>query len=112
MPLRAGAVSHLCVRYGLFVLLTMVLLALPGHAQITPSDDAYVNAAAAATNYGAAGTLNLSSATQTSFIRFDLSSVPSGYTGSQIAKATLKLYVNSVSTGGNFNIELVGGTWT
>jgi hypothetical protein len=80
--------------------------------QLTPSDDAYVNSALPTTNYGAATTLNLQSAAETTFIRFDLSAVPSGYTGSSIAKATLKLYVNSVTTAGSLNVDYVTGTWT
>jgi hypothetical protein len=71
----------------------------------------YINSAAPTTNYGAATTLNLSSAADTSFIRFDLTPVPTGYTGASIAKATLKLYVNSVTTAGSFNVDLVNGTW-
>jgi len=94
------------------LVLTLALLALPGYAQITPSDDAYVNSASATTNYGGAATLNLSSASQTSFIRSDLTPVPSGYTGGSVAKATLKLFVNSVATAGSFNVEMVGGSWT
>jgi hypothetical protein len=89
-----------------------LMLPLPSYAQFTPSDDAYVNAASAATNYGTTATLNLSSATQTAYIRFDLTAVPSSYTGSQVAKATLKLFVNSVTTAGSFNVDLVSGSWT
>ena len=91
--------------------LVVCLLALPALAQFTPSDDAYVNAASATTNFGKAGTLNLESGSQTSFIRFDLTAVPTGYTGSQVAKATLKLYVNALTTPGSFNVDLVAGTW-
>lgn len=91
--------------------LLVCLLALPALAQFTPSDDAYVNAASATTNFGMAGTLNLESGSQTSFIRFDLTAVPAGYTGSQVAKATLKLYVNALTTPGSFNVDLVAGTW-
>lgn len=91
--------------------LLVCLLALPAVAQFTPSDDAYVNAASATTNFGTAGTLNLQSASQTSFIRFDLTAVPAGYTGAQVAKATLKLYVNAVTTPGSFNVDLVAGAW-
>ncbi len=91
--------------------LLFCLLSLPAVAQFTPSDDAYVNAASATTNFGTAGTLNLQSGGQTSFIRFDLTAVPAGYTGSQVAKATLKLYVNSITTPGSFDVNLVAGTW-
>ncbi len=90
----------------------LLTLALPSYAQFTPSDDAYVNASSGSTNYGAAATLNLASASQTSYIRFDLTAVPPTYGGSQVAKATLKLFVNSVFTAGNFNVNLVAGSWT
>lgn len=95
--------------------LLAILLSMLGswaYGQVTPSDDAYVNSAAPTTNYGAATTLNLQSAADTIFIRFDLTAVPAGYTGASIAKATLKLYVNTVTTAGSFNVDLVNGSWT
>jgi hypothetical protein len=90
----------------------LVLLAVPAFGQFTPSDDAYVNAASATTNFGGAATLNLQSASQTTYIRFDLSPVPSSYTDAQVAKATLKLFVNSVTTSGSFNVDMVNGIWS
>src|SRR5271157_853088 len=93
-------------------LLLTIVFALSAFAQITPSDDAYVNSAAPTANYGAVTTLNLSSAADTGFIRFDLTAVPAGYAGSSVAKATLKLYVNSVTTAGSFNVDYVTGTWS
>jgi hypothetical protein len=92
-------------------LLLVLLVATFAHAQLTPSDDAYVNSAAPTTNYGAAITLDLSSTADTAFIRFDLTAVPASYTGSSIAKATLKLYVNSATTAGSFNVDYVTGIW-
>jgi hypothetical protein len=92
-------------------LLLVLILATLADAQLTPSDDAYVNSAAPTTNYGAATTLDLSSAADTAFIQFDLTAVPAGTPGSSIAKATLKLYVNSVTTAGSFNVDYVTGTW-
>jgi len=94
------------------VLFLLLLTAMAAYAQITPSDDAYVNSAAPTTNYGSAVSLNLSSDTNTGFIRFDLTPVPASYTGASIAKATLKLYVHSVTTAGSFNVDLVNGAWT
>jgi hypothetical protein len=110
MPLRTGNVRRF--REPIAIVIFTLLLILPSHAQFTPAEDAYVNAASPATNYGSATTLNISSGSQTSYIQFDLSAVPSTYTGAQVAKATLKLFVNSVSTAGNFNIDLVAGSWT
>ncbi len=88
-------------RIGSLVLL-LGLMMIMGHAQTSPSDDPYVNSASPTTNYGAATTLNLRSAAETTFIRFDSTAVPAGYTGSSIAKATLKLYVNSATTAESF----------
>jgi hypothetical protein len=99
------------LRIARLTLLFCLLVGGLASAQITPSDDAYVNSAAPTTNYGAAVTLNLSSAADTAFIRFDLTPVPSSYTGSSIAKATLKLYVNTCTKAGSFNVDLVNGTW-
>lgn len=93
------------------VLILVLFMAAVSYAQITPSDDAYVSSALPTTNYGAAKTLNLSSAANSSFIRFDLTAVPAGYTGASIAKATLKLYVTTCTKSGSFNVDLVNGTW-
>src|SRR5712671_6475738 len=94
------------------LLLTLSALALPSYAQITPSDDAYVLAANPTTRYGAAATLAVQSGSSTAFVRFDLSAIPTGYASANVAKATLKLYVDSVTTAGTFNIDYVAGSWT
>ena len=96
----------------ILLVVVAILFVVAGHAQITPSDDAYVNSASPTTNYGTAATLNLASPTQTPYIRFDFSAVPPSYTGSQVAKATLKLFVNSVTTAGSFNLDVVNGSWS
>jgi hypothetical protein len=49
---------------------------------------------------------------QTTFIQFNLASIPAAYTSADITKATLKLYVNAVTTAGSFNVDYVNGTWT
>lgn len=97
-------------------LLIVVLLAATSSslAQITPSADAYTNSASAGTNFGTAVTLgaaNTATSIQKSYIQFDLSSIPSGFKGTNIAKASLKLYVNSVTTAGSFNVDYVTGPW-
>ena len=89
-----------------------LLLATVAHAQITPSDDAYVLTTSPTTNYGAKNTLEVESAGATSFVRFDLSSIPPTITGSMVAKATLKIYVGTVTTAGSFNVDLVTSAWS
>ena len=79
------------------------------HAQITPLGDSYTNSADPTTNYGSNVLLDVDGATQIAYIQFPLSSIPSGATVSQ---ATLKLYVNAVTTAGSFNVNYVTSAWS
>jgi Chaperone of endosialidase/TGF-beta propeptide len=78
------------------------------YAQITPSQDAFTNSASPSTNYGANVLLDLNGNKETSYIQFDLSSIPSG---ANVSQATLKVYVNAVNKAGSFNVNYVNGTW-
>ncbi len=96
-----------------FSILLVNLFALTAaYAQITPSGDSYTNSADPTTNYGAKTVLDVESASQTAYVQFDLSSIPSGYTGADITRATLKLYVNAVTTAGTFNVDYINGAWS
>ncbi len=104
--------KNLTLQLRLASLLALILLAcMAAFGQLTPSGDAYTNTAAATTNYGSKTTLDVES-TQTTFIQFNLSSIPSNYTSADITKATLKLFVDGVTTAGSFNVDYVNGTWT
>src|ERR1700734_1599280 len=81
-----------------------------GHPHITPSADSYTVALDPSTNYGAKTLLDVESPSQTTYIQFNLSSIPSTYTSADITKATLKLYVGSVGTAGSFNVAYGTGT--
>jgi hypothetical protein len=78
------------------------------HAQITPLGDSYTNTADPNTNYGARMLLNVDGATRITYIQFDLASIPAT---ACISSATLKLFVNAVTTAGSFNVDYVNGTW-
>ncbi len=81
------------------------------HAGPTLTDDAYT-VKSVSTNYGAKTTLILSTNNNV-YLKFLKSSYfPVGTIGSHVAKATLKLYVDSVTTAGSFNVNFVTGTWT
>src|SRR5262249_5255630 len=102
------------LQYYLLLLLSL-FIRLSVFAQITPSQDSYINTATAAPNYGSAPTLDVVSSEtsiQTTYTKFDLSPIRAGYKSSNVAKATLKLFVNGVSTNGSFNLDLVIGTWS
>jgi TGF-beta propeptide len=93
----------------LAVLLLSALCLLTGaYGQITPSADAYTNTATPTTNYGAKTLLDVDGATQIAYIQFNLSSIPAS---ASVTQATLKLYVNTVTAAGSFNVDYVSGTW-
>src|ERR1700723_949859 len=94
-------------------LLSLLLVAVTAvYGQLTPSGDSYTNTVDPTTNYGSKTVLDVESASQTTYIQFNLSSIPSGYTGGNISQATLKLYVNAVTKGGSFNVDYVNGSWS
>src|SRR5208337_2815667 len=104
--------KNLTLQLRLASLLSLILLACTAaYGQLTPSGDSYTNTATPTTNYGAKTVLDVESS-QTTFIQFNLSSIPSAYTSADITKATLKLYVNAVTTAGSFNVDYVNGAWT
>ena len=96
----------------LLILMFFFFAVAAASAQVTPSDDTYTLTTSPATNYGTNGGLQVQSGKATVFVRFDLSSIPPGYTSADIAKATLKLYVNSVGASGSFNVDYVVGSWS
>jgi TGF-beta propeptide len=87
----------------------LVFLWSAAHAQITPSADSYTNTATPTTNNGAKTLLDVDGASQTTYIQFNLASIP---TTASISQATLKLYVNSVTTAGSFNVDYVNSAWS
>ncbi len=91
------------------LLLSTLCLLTSAYAQITPLQDAYTDSAKPTTNYGSATTLAVDGATDTTYIQFNLASIPSG---SSVSQATLKLYADAVTTAGSFNVDYVNGTWS
>ena len=107
------AFVQICTSKCVGSVLAAVMVAMPALsalAQSTPSDDAYVLSAQPNNNFGSSANLNVQTGAST-FIRFDLSSVPTGYTGANIARASMKLYVSAVTTAGTFNVGLVSSSW-
>jgi hypothetical protein len=90
------------------ILLAWMTMTTVAYAQITPLGDAFTNTADPTTNYGAATTLAVDGANAASYIRFNLASIP---TTASVSQATLKLYVNTVTTAGSFNVDYVNGAW-
>jgi hypothetical protein len=95
-----------------FLPVLLLLLSLfawtTAHAQITPLADSYISSADPTTNYGANTLLYVDGATETTYIQFNLGSIPSG---ASLSQASLKLYVNSVTKSGSFNVNYVTSAW-
>jgi hypothetical protein len=65
----------------------------------------------AATNAGASVAVNINPSTK-ALLNFDTSTLPSGITSNDIAKATLVFYVKSVPTSGRVQVSPVTGAWS
>jgi hypothetical protein len=82
------------------------------HAVIAPViADSYTASGSPAINFGTAVNLKVNSTAKT-LLRFDLSALPPGTLSSEVAKATLVIWVNSVTTAGALEIVPVTSIWT
>src|SRR5438128_6008085 len=86
------------------IVVTLLFLLLPGRAaaqSATVTDDATIQLSSPTTNNGSSSNLGVQGPNlQESYIRFDLSVLPSGLQASNISKATLRLFLSNVSVGG------------
>ena len=91
----------------------LALLPVVAFAQSVPlTQDSYF-IAGSPTNYANAATVNVVGASSDSaLVQFDLTALPPGTSSSNIAKATLILFVNKLNAAGNVNISEANGAWT
>lgn len=78
------------------------------------TDDARTSSATTAQrdqNFGTNANLRVHS-TANSYIKFDFSTLPAGMAGSDVAKATLKLWADSLTAAGSFDVRRVNAAWT
>jgi hypothetical protein len=80
-------------------------------AQVALVGDASVNAARPSTNFGSLANLYVGNG-NTAYLQFDLSSLPAGTTSSQIARATLTVFVNRVNAAGSVSLAPVTSAWS
>ncbi len=89
------------MRLRVFRLLFVLALAVSfAAAQIPATDDSYTASSSASGNFGSQSMLNVIGPGVNSYIRFDLTALPAGLTSSNVSKATLRLNINGVTTGG------------
>jgi len=105
------------LRWSRIVLLLAAVILLPNSsfAILAPlTDDTYTSSSSPASNFGGESVLRLS-ATTTTFLKFDLTTLPGCAatcpTGSDVAKASLTVFVNKVNAPGSFDVKPVTGAW-
>jgi Collagen triple helix repeat (20 copies) len=72
--------------------------------------DAHVSLLRPTTNFGTLANLYVGNG-NTALLQFDLSTLPSGLTASQVSQATLTVFVNRVNSGGSVSLSPVTSTW-
>lgn len=72
--------------------------------------DTHINSGTIVANFGSASVIKIG-AGNTGLIQFDLSSLPA-LTASQVNKATMSFYVNTVVVAGSVDLSLVTSTWS
>ena len=87
--------------------LLAILAAPAASAQVSPIGDTYASTSAPAENFGGNPALAVS-ANETSYIRFDFSSIP---TGSTVNRATLVLFVDAVTGSGEMDVYKISTSW-
>src|SRR5260370_38192747 len=91
-----------------------VFLLLPWHAgaQSAPvTDDTFGQASTPSEKEGAEPFLVVRGSGSNTYLRFDLSVLPTGVTSANVSKAMLRLFVSGVTSPGNFDVFLVNGPW-
>ena len=73
--------------------------------------DAHVSLTRSTTNFGTLANLYVGNG-NTALLQFDLSTLPAGLTSSQVAHATLTVFVNRVNTGGTVSLSPVTSAWS
>ena len=101
--------KNLTTRLAVLLLSTLCLLTGALRAQQSPpSADTYVNSSSPNKNYGSSILLVVGQGS-TTYMRFNLAGVP---TGATVNKATLRLFVSAVVTGGQFDVYNLPATPT
>ena len=78
---------------------------------LSPSDDALVNTAFPTINFGSLPYLEAGD-TSTTYIKFDLTSLPAGMAVTSISKVNLVLWVNRIGTPGSIQVAEAAGPWS
>ena len=114
VPLQNRTLRLTLALIGAFLL--VLPLSQSSFAQAPGKDDSYVTGASPSLNNGSATSLVVQAGSSPSYtyIRFDLSRIPTGgtagsITSAMVQKATLRVFVTAVTAAGSFDVFEVGG---
>ena len=94
-----------------FVFAILASTSIANAAQVALIGDASVSTARPSANFGTLANLYVGNGS-TAYLQFDLSSLPAGTTASQIARATLTVFVNRVNAAGSVSLAPVTSAWS
>lgn len=103
-------IRAIALRLGAAVFLSALAVPAAMATDATIVADASVNAARPNLNFGTLSNLYVGNG-NTTLVRFDLSSLPTGTTAAQIGRAALRLYVNRVNASGSINLQPITSAW-
>ena len=108
--MKIRALLHLPITGILLLLSTGVSFAFEARL----SGDAYTSSSSPGSNFGASSSINVdSSPILRAFIKFDLLDlINAGFTGLNVDRAYLKLYLRTANTAGSFDVLRVTGAWS
>ena len=100
--------------FGRVVFLALYLsIGLNLFGQAPPSQDTFISAAKSTLNYGSNASLVVQSGNGgNTLLQFNLASLPTGVSASQVNNAKLRLFVSGFTTAGNFDVYLLNGSWS
>ena len=93
------------------VLATLASSTIANAAQVALIGDASVSTVRPSTNFGTLANLYVGNGSS-AYLQFDLSSLPAGTTSSQIARATLTVFINRVNAAGSVSLAPVTSAWS
>ena len=111
---KLAGISRKSLLSGMFIAALLTILPVQSWAQEARlTDDSYTASATPTANFGSASGLIVDSGTnhRNAYLKFDLSPLPAGTTGTSVAKATLTLWIASQGHSGLFDVHRVNSSW-
>jgi hypothetical protein len=108
---RSVALKHFSIGCLLALSATIFTCSTAHATDVALTGDAHVSVTRSTTNFGTLANLYVGNG-NTALLQFDFGTLPAGVTASQVARATLTVFVNRVNTSGTVNLSPVTSAWS